>query len=35
MTYIQKKADEVPSIEEAMASANKYEYMNYGDTKEQ
>jgi 3-hydroxyacyl-CoA dehydrogenase len=34
-TYIQKKADEIPSIAAAKASGNKYEYMNYGDTKEQ
>lgn len=32
--YIQKKADEVPAIEEAKASANKYEYMNWGDAPE-
>lgn len=34
-TYINKKADEVPSIEAAKASDNKYAYMNFGDTKEQ
>ncbi len=34
-TYIQKKADDVPSIAEAKASDNKYAYMTYGDTKEQ
>lgn len=34
-TYIQKKADEVPSIDAAKHSDNKYAYMTYGDTKEQ
>jgi len=34
-TYISKKADEVPSIEAANGSDNKYAYMTYGDTQEQ
>ena len=34
-TYIQKKADDVPSIGEAKGAGNKFEYMTYGDTKEQ
>lgn len=33
--YIDKKADELPAIEAANASDNKYAYMTYGDSKEQ
>ncbi len=33
--YIQKKADELPAIEEAKKSSNQYEYMCFGDSKEQ
>ena len=34
-TYIQKKADELPAVEAAKESGNKYEYMTFGDSKEQ
>ncbi len=34
-TYINKKADPLPAIDEAKSSPNKYEYMTYGDSKEQ
>lgn len=34
-TYIQKKADELPAVAEAKSSPNKFEYMTWGDSKEQ
>ena len=34
-TYINKKADELPAVEAAKDSGNKYEYMTFGDAKEQ
>ncbi|MDR1130951.1 MAG: 3-hydroxyacyl-CoA dehydrogenase/enoyl-CoA hydratase family protein [Oscillospiraceae bacterium] len=34
-TYINKKADELPILDEAKSSPNKYEFMTYGDSKEQ
>ena len=33
--YIQKKADELPAVDEAKSAPNKYEYMTWGDAKEQ
>lgn len=34
-TYINKKADALPVIDEAKSSPNKYEFMTFGDSKEQ
>ncbi len=34
-SYIDKKADELPAIAEAKGSSNKYEFMTFGDSKEQ
>ena len=34
-TYINKKADELSVIDEAKSSPNKYEFMTFGDSKEQ
>lgn len=34
-TYINKKADELPAVAAAQESGNKYEYMTFGDAKEQ
>ena len=33
--YIQKKADELPAVDEAKSAPNKYEFMTFGDSKEQ
>lgn len=33
--YIQKKADALPAIDEAKSQPNKYEFMTFGDSKEQ
>lgn len=34
-TYINKKADDLPILDEAKSSPNKFEFMTYGDSKEQ
>ncbi|NCC66970.1 MAG: 3-hydroxyacyl-CoA dehydrogenase/enoyl-CoA hydratase family protein [Clostridia bacterium] len=33
--YIQKKADALPAVDEAKSAPNKYEFMTWGDSKEQ